>query len=305
LFNTEFYDNWLNGLSYRNLLSVQSPTLSGGFYIFSTQNNDVTQLSQGITMASITDLFFSTNGASPTMSVGDHVYLISTNSFDYQSVTILSITGDTIYFDNAWTLGGSGPDYALIDPARTNGQWSVISNAAGTDFWWCQLTATSTSISGAGVVTINWRVDRYFQRGTTTIYVTNGVSPPFVAGAALLIAPIPCQYRTFFDLNTPTKDKQAVEFWTTADGISSHAGVSVPSYVGRFYQEFDEESTAARTFSFNQTKRTPISPSVDSNVWLTKTGMPSSSLKQWGIEVSQIGFGAFRIFNYTLKVKPN
>jgi hypothetical protein len=255
-------------------------------------------------MAATTDLFFTTSGT-PSMAVGDTVYLINSNSFDNQAVTILSISGNVVTFDTAWALGGSEPDYAFVSPARTNGQWSVISNAAGTNFWTVKLTSTSVSILGGGGVSLGWRVDMYIERGTSTVYQTNGGTPPFVAGAPVFLGVIPCQYRTYFDLNTPTKDKQAVEFWTTADGISSHAGVSVPSYVGRFYQEFDEESTAARTFSFNQTKRTPISPSVDSNVWLTKTGMPTSSLKQWGIEVSQIGYGAFRIFNYTLKIKPN
>jgi hypothetical protein len=110
-------------------------------------------------------------------------------------------------------------------------------------------------------------------------------------------------YRSFFDLNIPTKDKRLGEIWTTVDNVDQ---ISVlPNYMGRFYQEFSEDSTTALAFNFERIKRVPTSSTADSNVWLTKTGMPTSALKQFGMEFSELGYEAFTLYNYSLKIKPS
>jgi hypothetical protein len=303
LFNTEFYDQWMNGTAWRDAFLITSPSLSGGFYVFSTLTTELAQVTQGITYVSEFDDFFETDGT-PSMAVGDTIYLIETDNFFVESKTVVSIDGNTVTIDSPWTFGGVElPTLVFVSPSRCTGLWSVISNAAGTNFWMVKLTSTGVSITEQDI-TLTWRIDQYIERGTTEVLVTDG-APPFSTGDPIFFNAIPCLYRTYFDLNTPTKDKRANEFWTTAENVDTHFGAGAVTFSGRYYQEFEEASTPARTFQFKQNKRTPTSASADSNVWLTKTGVPTYDLKQFGMEMCQLGYEAFALYNYTIKVKPD
>lgn len=301
LFNTEFYDNWLNGIGWRNIFLVTSPSTVGSTYRFATRTIDFQLVTQSITMAAPGDSTFVTDGT-PSMAVGDQIHMIETGDFVNQSQTVIAINGTTVTIDEPWTTDPV-PDKVFVDAGRCNGLWSVISNAAGTNFWLVHLTSLGVIITEDDI-TISWSIDKYIERGTTEVLTPSG-TPPFATNDVLFINPTPCLYRTFFDLNTPTKDKRASEIWTTVDNVDPHNGGGAMTYTGRFYQEFDEESTPGRTFKIGSVKRTPTSASNDSNVWLTKTGVPTSDLKQFGMEICQLGYEAFTLYNYTLKVKPD
>lgn len=302
LFDTSLYDNWLNNLAWKES-TVRTPILSGGYYIFSTTSS-FSSFSQTVSFNSVTDTFFTTSGT-PTMAVGDSVTLFRQSDNVVQTQTVVSINGNVVTIDAAWVWGAPAPDLAHIGGDRINGLWAVISNAAGTNWWWCKLTLTSTSFSD-DEIQFNWRVDSYIERGTSTVYQTNGATPPFANLDSIFFGVTACQYRTYFDLNMPVTDKRAVEFWTTADGIDTHNNApTLPTYTGRMFQEFDENSTPAKTFRLNQLKRTETSSSADSNVWVTKTGIPSTSWKQCGFELAQLGYLGFVLYNYSLKIKPS
>jgi hypothetical protein len=298
LFNTEFYDNWLNGMSWK-LGIVNSTSLSGGFYIFDT---DFSFLSEGQAISYPDDIepTFTTTGT-PSMGVGDTVILFREDDFAIQSQTVIAISGNTITIDEPWSGGSPAPTFAMVSGERHNGVWAVIAKADGTNWWWCQLQFTGANNTEDHVL-FGWRVTSYFERGTTEIFVTNGATPPWAVSDKVYFGAIACLYRTYFDLNTPTKDKRIGEIWTTAEDVT---GPTFSQYTGRYYQEFDEDSTAARTFDFERTIRTANQGSANSNVWMTKTGMPTSSLRQFGFEISHLGYDPFTLFNYTLKIKPS
>jgi hypothetical protein len=296
LFNPGIYDNWTNSVSWREQFIVSNGSSSGGSFTFDTSGS-TESLSQVISMASPSDNFFTTSGT-PSMVTGDTLYLVETNNFTVHICTVIQVVDNTVYIDEPPV--GFTPEVAFIGPDRVNGLWTTISLADGTDYWSVKLTATSTTVDGN--ILIAWRVDELIQRGREIVQTTGVGSPPFANNSRILFGCTPCVYRTFFDLNIPTLDKRVGEIWTTAENVSAD---NFNPFVGRFYTEFEERSTAAKTFDFLQIKRAPTSSASDSNVWLTKTGMPTSALKQFGMEFSELGYLAFTLFNYTLKLKPS
>lgn len=303
LFNLDWYDNWINGIGWRDGLTISS-TATGGSRLRLTIGLQfdvlVNVVGQAITSVNPTAGTFVTTG-DPQCAVGDTVFLAEVSFgavLDHTGV-VGSINGNIITLTAPWIAAGSA-NSMMVSPARVDGTWGMIYSVDKKNQWYFQSTFISYDLD-----TLIIQVDQYMERGTTDV-MESSASAPWSNGAYVAFGNIPCYARFYFDLDQPTINKRASEAWLTATDVDGHSfnGSADTNYqlAIRQYTDFNELSSTTRTFALKR-DLLPGPDLIPSDVWFTHNLVPSTELKQMGFEVSEIGFDPFTLYNLSFGVR--
>jgi hypothetical protein len=236
------------------------------------------------------------NGTGPTIVVGRVVSITQISDTEYET------TLDTAYTSQVGSLK-AGPHVRYIQNA-----WFLVNNfdentaTLATNAWFVKLAYTSLNLNNA---LATFGISYYNEVGSTELIAGGEGAPPwpydptFPFGVAVIGAAggIPCAFRSYFDLNSPTIDKRSFEFWATID---PSAGFLWNPFV-RHYQQFD--SNSAQGFWLNRDALTVGENPPSGLAWFNKTQVPSLLLKEMGWELMDINLGPTVFYNFTVKVQ--
>lgn len=169
LFDSTYYDNWMNGLGWRDEFPITSVTIVGGDTYRISIAMDYSLLAgiigQPISSPDETAGTFTTSGT-PQCAVGDTVYLVETGSGsfpDHATVQVLSIDGNNVTTE-PWS-GFPDVDSMFVAPSRMDGLWSVAYNTSETN----QVYVQFSFVEYTDLTTLVLDVVEYLPRGTTEI----------------------------------------------------------------------------------------------------------------------------------------
>lgn len=300
MFNDTFYDNWLNGLQWRDSSTIAGFGYDGGSQRYTiTLNSNISQFHQAL--VTYDDVGGFTVSGTPTCAVGDTLLIAGGFSGDF-SVVVTAIDGSSITV-SGWVAQGGGATMSLfVNGSRMNGIFALIFNSTLNDYWLVNLLST-----GSSATQYDWRVLEYIQWGSTTVQTSNGstaASAPWYSTdpVPIFFGAIPTHFRAYFDLQNPTTNKRAFEVWNSAENIDAPFSIGMSLFRSRYYKEFIEQSTAALTFTMLRDSQP--GGAQDSMVWFNRQDMPSTILNQFGLEWMQMGYAAFNLYNFTLKANP-
>lgn len=301
LFDETNYDNWMTNVGWRDGLLAAATTLVGTFQVQILMSFDlfVTIIGQAITAVSPSTGTFTITGT-PQCVVGDTVFLAEQSFGVVLEATgvVAAISGSNITLTAPWA-GSGAANYVMVSPARMDGTWGMIYAANKKNQWYCATRFVSYDFD-----TLVVSIDQYFERGTTDVLEGEPAAAPWAENDYICFGNIPCYARFYFDLDSVSGNKRGNEAWLTVMNVDDHVfNFSTASYqlAVRQYVDFDSESTASRTFAL---KRDVLpNGTTPTDTWLTHTAFPSTELKQMGIEVSEIGYEAFQLYNMAFGVR--
>jgi len=246
--------------------------------------------------------------------VGQSIYLKEIGE-TAQYFTVSSITLN----DNAtWTVTVSGPITIAQDLNFTTGPAFRYYGNTWAVFTFFDEASTPAPISNAWFAKLEWNsftdqfnlqsifdVSYYAAVGDETL--TTPTSLPWSSSEFDQYAyggGAPCLYRSYFDLNSPTIAKRTYESWFTANPSDSGTGTDYSTYLFttpfmRFYHQFDNDWAS----EISMHRDADIPANEKSIVWLNRNDVPSTLLKQFGVEICEIGQTDWQLFNYTVKVQ--
>lgn len=180
LFDPTWYDNWINGLDWRET-NILSYGYSAPYYTITTRGLDAAS-GQTILGTLPASAQFAIN-APADFVVGDYVYLRDTAMLSTVAegtvVDIFTIGDITTGVLNApWTEPSGPPDLVVVSSRRMHGQWATICNRSNTQQWFAKMeffyeTPTETA----------WNITEYIQRGSNTVLVNQeSDAQPIVSG---------------------------------------------------------------------------------------------------------------------------
>lgn len=185
---------------------------------------------------------------------------------------------------------------------RILSQWAVIQNPAGTEEWFVSIDEWEINVQDE----IDFTISEYIQRGSREVIIPSGTAP-WPDGSRIVFGCIPCYYRAYFNLGTPTENKRAIELWATAGGVTEAEQDNPFGFAdtlsGRYYVEFNDDSDSDQTFLLSPTMQQ--NQTVRSFSWVNKPDIPSNSLAQFGMELGEIGTEPFTLYDWTIKVSPD
>jgi len=303
LWDPDTHVNWTSDTPWKNNLKILSTSLAGNNFnigVLTPMYGSPEKFGQPIVGLDAAAGTFTVTGT-PWLQAGDSVILINAGNESFDTGTVESISGSTV------TLTGSissiGPDYAIPWTNRTDGEFAVIQSPDGKDEWFVSVSIESVDLTGDDASV--WNVSEYIHRGETEVIIPSGTAP-WPNDSRIIFGCIPCYWRSYFDLGSPTSNKSQLDAWVTCANVSSaeqEAPYSLAATLsGRYYPEYDEESTVARTTLMKRNVRP--GGSVDSFTW-NKGDIPSSSLPQCGWELAQIGTEAFTLYNLNLNMRED
>lgn len=302
LFDPDTNVNWTDEMPWKNNSTITGSTYSSNRYLVDVDMdlNSPTKYAQAVSSYNASAGTFVTT-ATPNFVVGDSVLLVDNPPTAAAERIVTVISGNNVTVNLAFA--GVAPEYVMVGFQRVDSQWATIQNPDGTDEWFASIF--SGEHDGDATATI--QVDQYIQRGTTEVVTPTNIPSPWPNGSRIIFGCIPCYYLAYFNLGTPTSNKRAKEMWITAGNVEV-AEQSTPfgfadTLSGRYYPEFDEESSADKTFLMSVNKRP--GNTVNSYSFNQKNGVPSTSLPQFGIEVAEIGTEQFTMFDWTLKIQKD
>lgn len=299
LFDPETNVNWTDELPWKNNSIITDSVLSASRFILTVPmplTSAQTNYAQAVTSSVPASGTFVTTSA-PIFQVGDSVVLVDDPVTAAATRTVTAIDGNNITVDLPFT--GVSPEWVMVTFTRLINQWVTIQSPDGKDEWFGALYSGEHD----GEATSELQISEYIQRGSTEVVIPSGVAP-WPDTSRIVFGCIPCYYRIYFNLGTPTNNKHAKEMWVTAGEVEQAEQAAPFSFAdtlsGRYYPEFDEDSNSSMTFLMNPTKRQ--NQTVDSFSFAQKGKVPSTSLAQFGMEIAEIGTGPFVMYDWTLKL---
>lgn len=291
---------WTGNLPWKNNLRIVDTTLDASQFVLSLPYELLTspsKYSQALASYNGTLSTFTTT-STPLFSVGETLALYGSDQ-SMQFVTPSIIDGNVVTTDATFS-NSVVSEYVMVSGPRIDGSWAVIQNPDGLDEWFVHIGTMETDSEHE---TFEITITEYIQRGSLEVLTPSGTAP-WRDGSRIVFGCVPCYWRTYFDLGTPTRNKKNVEMWVTAGSVEQAEQESPNSLAdtltGRYYTEFDEDSDSRHTFMLKVDRRP--NGVVDSFTWGSKTRVPSTSVPQFGMEIGEIGTGPFTLYNATLKL---
>lgn len=302
LFDPDTNVNWTDELPWKNNSLITASFYSASRYLVEMEMNlnTPTKYAQAVSSYNAAAGTFVTATA-PSFVIGDTVLLVDNPPTAATERTVAGISGNNVTVNTQFT--GVAPEYAMVTFQRVDSQWATIQNPDGTDEWFVSIFEGEHD----GDQTATVQVDQYIQRGTMEVVTPTNIPAPWPAGSRMIFGCIPCYYRVYFNLGSPTANKHATEMWVTAGSVEQAEQANpfsmADSLSGRYYPEFDESSDKSRTFTMTVNKRP--GNTVNSYSFNKKAAVPTTSLPQFGMEIAEVGTGSFVLYDWTIKLRKD
>jgi hypothetical protein len=178
------------------------------------------------------------------------------------SATSTSITMSTAAFNTT--------DLGMV------GNWVLVTDANGQQEQWARISAVTAT-------TLTFDLIRAMIGGSTTQF-----NPVPAAGWQFYVGLIECRLLKYFDLNSPSTDKNLSEIWLTQEA----------SDMGTLIRYYRERSNLYTQFTSLQDL---YQDGTGSDAWFDNTQVPSELVKMFGLEFINRGYQQWRLVNATLK----
>lgn len=166
--------------------------------------------------------------------------------------------------------------------------WGLLTSDEGNPLYWFRYIKTVNDVA---------IVERWLEVGGDQ---ATRNTPNITGAVRYFVGVTPVRVRRYFDLQQPTKAKKSQELWLTAQNVYAFTDGMSPQLTVAWFKEYSD--TEFSRFSPSRDKIAG-STTADSVNWLSKTAVPSLLLNQFGVEVTECGYDAFRL--QTLHIKTN